>query len=64
VDAAANIVLDGRADVPVWSKAMVEKGFFFPWKKAAAPATEFRALSDETHLYFAFRVHDEDIVTI
>jgi hypothetical protein len=60
----ANIGVDGRADEPVWSKAVVEKGFFFPWKEAPAPATEFRALCDETYFYFTFRVHDEDIVTL
>ena len=60
----ADIVLDGRADEPVWSKAVVEKAFFFPWKKAPAPATEFRALCDETYLYFTFRVHDDDIVAL
>ncbi len=60
----ANIKVDGRADERVWSKAAVEKGFFFPWKPAPAPETEFRALCDETNLYFTFRVHDEDIVTL
>jgi Carbohydrate family 9 binding domain-like len=60
----AKIVLDGRADEPVWSSAVVETGFFFPWKKAPAPATEFRALCDETHLYFSFRVRDDDIVAL
>jgi hypothetical protein len=56
--------LDGRADEPVWSKAAPETGFPFPWKKAPAPATEFRALCDEAHLYFTFRVHDDDIVVL
>lgn len=60
----AKIVLDGRADEPAWSEAAVEKGFFFPWKKAPAPATEFRALADETSLFFTFRVHDDDIVAL
>jgi len=59
---SATITLDGRADEPDWDKATVEKRFLFPWKQAAAPATEFRALCDEKFLYFAFRVHDEDIV--
>jgi len=61
---AANVVLDGRGDEPVWSNAAVEKGFVFPWKQAPAPATEFRALCDETHFYFTFRVHDDDVVTL
>jgi hypothetical protein len=61
---AASVVLDGRADEPVWSKAEPETGFPFPWKQAQAPATEFRALCDETYLYFTFRVHDDDIVAL
>lgn len=61
---AAKIVLDGLAGEMDWSKAAVEKGFFFPWKQAKAPATEFRALCDDTHLYFTFRLQDEDIVTV
>jgi hypothetical protein len=60
----ANIVLDGRADEPVWSNAVIEKGFVFPWKQALAPTTEFRALCDETHFYFTFRVRDDDIVAL
>jgi hypothetical protein len=60
----ANIVLDGRADEPVWAKAVLEKAFAFPWKQAPAAATEFRALCDETNFYFTFRVHDDDIVTL
>ncbi|MCX7826676.1 MAG: carbohydrate-binding family 9-like protein, partial [Verrucomicrobiae bacterium] len=47
-----------------WAVANVEKNFFFPWKQALAPATEFRALCDDTHLYFVFRVHDDDIVAL
>ena len=60
----AKIVLDGRADEPAWGQAVREQKFPFPWKQAPAPATEFRALCDETHLYFMFRVHDEDIVAL
>ena len=60
----ATIRLDGRADEPDWSKARVEKQFTFPWKQAAAPLTEFRALCDNRYLYFTFRVHDADIVVL
>lgn len=60
----AKIVLDGHADEPAWSEAALETRFPFPWKKAEAPATEFRSLCDGRHLYFAFRVHDEDIVAL
>lgn len=59
-----SLKLDGRADEPEWTKASAEKGFVFPWKQAAAPATEFRALCDDTNLYFTFRIHDGDVVVI
>jgi hypothetical protein len=58
----ARIAVDGVLDEPAWDKANVERGFCFPWKKQNAPPTEFRALCDDESLYFAFRVHDEDIV--
>ncbi|MBI5396415.1 MAG: exo-alpha-sialidase [Verrucomicrobia bacterium] len=61
---AATIKLDGKADEPAWAEAGVEKHFIFPWKKTEAPATEFPALCDGKHLYFTFRVHDEDIVAL
>jgi hypothetical protein len=60
----AGIVVDGRADEPDWALAHVEHRFAFPWKQAAAPRTEFRALCDAAFLYFTFRVHDEDIVLL
>jgi hypothetical protein len=60
----AKINLDGRAGESVWSKAAVEKHFVFPWKEIAAPATEFRALCDDEHLYFTFRVEDADIFQV
>lgn len=59
-----NVVLDGRLDDDAWRAARVERNFTFPWKEAAAPATEFRALCDEQWLYFAFRVHDADIFVL
>ena len=60
----ATLKLDGRADEPAWAKTRAEQGFHYPWKQAAAPATEFRALCDDHHLYFTFRVRDLDIVVI
>ncbi len=60
----ARVKLDGRADEPAWSQAQLEKDFSFPWKDKPAPATEFRAVCDGEHLYFAFRVHDEDVVVL
>jgi len=59
-----SIRVDGRADEPAWAQAVVEKRFVFPWKGVAAPETEFRALWDNEHLYFAFRVQDVDVVVV
>jgi hypothetical protein len=60
----AEVVVDGRAGEKAWRKAAVEKRFGFPWKKARAPKTEFRALCDGTDLYFTFRVTDADVVVL
>ncbi len=60
----AAVKIDGRADEAAWSEASVEKNFIFPWKKEPAPATEFRALCDETRLCFTFRMTDADIVAL
>jgi hypothetical protein len=60
----AAIRLDGRLDEPDWTKADVERQFIFPWKKTAAPATEFRALCDDRFLYFGFDIDDADIVVL
>ena len=60
----ARIQVDGRADEPSWTHAPRETGFRFPWRKDVAPATEFRALCDAAHLYFAFRVNDSDLVVL
>ena len=60
----AEIELDGRADEPAWSEASVERGFIFPWKEKAAPPTEFRAVCDDAHLYFTFRVEDADVFVL
>lgn len=58
------IAVTGRAEAEAWAQAHMEQRFAFPWKKAPAPATEFRALCDDQHLYFTFRVHDDDIVVV
>lgn len=61
----AKIELDGKADDPDWSRANVERQFRFPWKKdVVAPATEFRALCDDTYLYFAFQAEDADMFVL
>ncbi len=58
----ADVVVDGTIDEPAWSNAELDTDFSFPWQEREAPETEFRALTDDTHFYFAFRVEDADIV--
>lgn len=57
-----SIDVDGALDEVAWTEAVSETGFSFPWQEREAPATEFRALMDDTNFYFAFRVEDADIV--
>lgn len=61
---ATAIRVDGRTDEPAWSEAAVERRFQFPWRKEAAPPTEFRAVCDDQCLAFAFQAHDPDIVVL
>ena len=58
------IELDGRLEESAWHEARVERNFTFPWKEAAAPATEFRALCDPRWLYFSFHVTDSDVFVL
>jgi len=58
------IKLDGHLDEAQWYLATVEFDFIFPWEERAAPSTDFRALCDDDHLYFAFRVTDADLFVL
>ncbi len=60
----ARIAIDGQADEPHWTRAEPVRDFRFPWKTEPAPRTEFRALCDADHLYFAFLIEDADIVVL
>jgi len=60
----AKLELDGQPSESAWQQAKVEEHFVSPWKKEAAPPTEFRAVCDGTNLWFAFRVHDADVVVL
>ncbi len=57
-----SIAIDGRGGDPGWQLAHVLTDFSFPWTKRTPPATEFRALWNEQHLYFRFDVTDADVV--
>lgn len=57
-----SIALDGHGGDPGWQSAHVLTDFSFPWTKRTPPATEFRALWNDQHLYFRFDVTDTDVV--
>ncbi len=58
----ADVVVDGTIEEPAWTDAELETEFSFSRQEREAPATEFRALTDDSYFYFAFRVEDADIV--
>ncbi len=60
----AAIRVDGRLDDAAWARAAVETRFTFPWKERPAPPTEFRAVCDDEHFYFAFRAEDADLFSL
>ena len=62
LESGQSIAIDGRGGDPSWQSAHVLTDFSFPWTKRTPPATEFRALWDEQHLYFRYDVTDEDVV--
>ncbi|MBI2477124.1 MAG: endoxylanase [Planctomycetia bacterium] len=57
-----SLALDGRGGDPGWQSADVLTDFSFPWTARTPPATEFRALWNDQHLYFRFDVTDTDVV--
>lgn len=56
------VTVDGALDDAAWRDAALERSFSFPWQEREAPSTAFRALADDSRLYFAFRVEDADVV--
>ncbi len=50
------------APAPDWPRAELLEAFRFPWEARPAPATQFRALHDRTHLHFRFDCADADLV--
>ena len=58
----SEVTIDGQGNDPAWQKANLLNDFRFPWLEQETPSTEFRALYNENHLFFQFKVVDEDIV--
>lgn len=56
------IEVDGKLDDEEWGDVKQEINFTFPWQDRMPPPTEFFAIMDTSHFYFAYRVEDKDIV--
>ncbi len=57
------IEITGKGTDNTWQKANELTDFSYPWRKETAPQTSFKALYNETHLYFLYRATDPDIIT-
>lgn len=56
------IQLSGKGTDMTWKNANELTDFTYPWRTESAPATSFKALYNESHLYFLYRATDPDIV--
>lgn len=56
------IQLSGKGTDPAWDNANELSDFTFPWRDETPPATTFRALWDDTNLYFLYRATDPEII--
>lgn len=55
------LVITGKVNSKLWSRANVLTDFCSPWKDEKPLKTEFRALRDDTHLFFSFTVYDSEV---
>ena len=55
------LIINGKADNKLWSKASDLKSFCSPWQEINGTKTEFKALWDEDYLFFCFHVSDDVI---
>jgi len=58
-----DIQLTGQGTDAAWQKANELTDFSYPWRTEKAPKTVFKALYNDTHLYFLYRATDPDIIT-
>lgn len=57
------IEITGIGSDSLWEKAEILNDFSYPWRDETSPATIFKALWNENHLFFLYRAHDPDIIT-
>lgn len=56
-----HMVVNGKADHPLWEKAIVLNDFISPWHIEDIEDIEFRALYDCENLYVSYRVNDASL---
>ena len=57
------IQITGNGEDPAWQRANLLSNFTYPWREETPPATTFKALYTDSHLYFLYRATDPDIIT-
>lgn len=55
------LIISGKGDDNLWSRAKVLKDFSSPWEDIIDTETEFKALWDEDNLFFCFHITDSEI---
>src|SRR5690606_26351331 len=53
--------INGKADHPLWEKAIVLNDFSSPWHFEDVEDIEFRALHDGSNLFVSYRVNDSSL---
>ena len=56
-----HMVMNGKADHPLWDKAVVLKDFSSPWHVEDVEDIEFRAIHDGEHLFVSYKVNDSSL---
>ena len=56
------IILSGKGSDSQWEKANTLNSFTYPWRDETPPATQFKALWNETHFYFLYHANDPEII--
>ena len=64
VKPANKIQTDNLMEDKIWGDANVLSDFCLPWDKRSAQETRFKALFDETYLYFIFYSKDSNLVVL
>ncbi len=57
----SHMVINGKADHPLWEKADVLNDFSSPWHVEDVEDIEFRAIHDGEHLFVSYKVTDSSL---